>query len=66
MRNTSKWLTPAEVARRAGVTSEAVRQWADRGLLPAERTETGRRLFDASFVEAFLQLRQRRHEQRSK
>jgi excisionase family DNA binding protein len=56
----ARWMTPAEVARRAGVTPAAVRRWADSGILPFERTETGRRLFDVDDVETFLRDRESR------
>jgi excisionase family DNA binding protein len=56
----ARWMTPAEVARRAGVTPAAVRRWADSGILPFERTETGRRLFDVEAVEEFLRGRKSR------
>ncbi len=39
------FLTPAEVARLAGVTPAAVRLWADQGRLPVLRTPAGLRLF---------------------
>lgn len=46
MQNDSEdFLTPAEVARLAGVTPAAVRLWADSGRLPVLRTPAGLRLF---------------------
>lgn len=53
-------LTPAEVARRAGVTPEAVVAWDRRGVLKAIRTETGRRLFKERDVTRFLERRSAR------
>lgn len=57
MRNTQGKLTEAkltstDVARRLGVTPQAVRMWARLGILPfAERTVGGIRLFEQGAVE---------------
>jgi DNA-binding transcriptional MerR regulator len=51
-------LTTGDVARRAGVSSQAVKRWARRGvLLPEGRTEGGIRLYRREDVEAFLATR---------
>jgi excisionase family DNA binding protein len=47
-------MTSAEVARRAGVTPATVRWWETSGKLPAERTESGVRLFSREDVDRFL------------
>jgi excisionase family DNA binding protein len=55
-----KIMTPAEVARRTGVTTETVRRWDREGRLRAFRTESGRRLFDEKAVEALIERRRQR------
>jgi excisionase family DNA binding protein len=50
------WLTGGEVARRAGISPERVRQLADRGRIPYVRSRFGR-LFSPQAVDAFLQSR---------
>jgi excisionase family DNA binding protein len=52
------YLTPAEVARLAGVSPCAVRQWADEGRLPVIRTANGWRFFRRADVEHHLADRQ--------
>ena len=54
-----KFLLVGEVAKRAGVDSDTVRSWHRRGKLNAQRTESGRRLFNEREVERFLDERQR-------
>src|SRR5439155_24245011 len=54
-----RFLTPGEVAKRAGGDSDTVRSWHRRGKLTAQRTESGRRLFSEREVERFLGERQR-------
>lgn len=52
MQMTQEKLTSTDVARKLGVTPQAVRLWARLGVLPvAERTVGGIRLFDADAVE---------------
>ncbi|MGY6501608.1 MAG: helix-turn-helix domain-containing protein [Acidimicrobiales bacterium] len=53
-KSNSDILTPLEVARLFGVTSEAVRNWADAGKLPHFKTPGGQRRFHRADVEAFL------------
>jgi len=50
----SDLMTTSEVARRAGVSGAAVNQWERKGKLPAEKTETGQRIFRREDVERFL------------
>ncbi len=50
-------LTPGPAARRAGVTPETIRKWADTGRLPCRRTETGVRLFDITELDRFVAAR---------
>jgi excisionase family DNA binding protein len=50
-------LTSAEVARILGVTPGSVKRWADRGILPCERTAGRHRRFERSAVERFLRGR---------
>jgi excisionase family DNA binding protein len=47
-------LTPAEASRLLGVTPDAVRQLANKGRLPVQRTLTGRRLFRRADVEKLV------------
>jgi DNA-binding transcriptional MerR regulator len=50
-----RFLTPSDVARLAGVDSDAVRVWDRTGRLqPAARTARGARLYDLQQVQAFL------------
>jgi hypothetical protein len=53
-------LSPAEVAKRAGVVTDTVKGWERQGLLRAHRTETGRRVFEEREVMRFLRERERR------
>ena len=50
-------LMAADVARLAGVTSDTVRTWADRGVLPVHRTANGTRLFLRADVDVWLAAR---------
>src|SRR5262245_24460696 len=50
-------MTAASVAKRTGVTPATVRAWADRGVLPAQRTTSGVRLFDSRDVERLARER---------
>jgi DNA-binding transcriptional MerR regulator len=54
------FLTCALVARMANVTPETVRSWERRGLLRAQRTASGIRLFRRGDVDALLRERQER------
>lgn len=51
------YLTVAEVARVIGKTPARVRQLADSGEMPALRTATGVRFFEASAVKRYLKRR---------
>jgi DNA-binding transcriptional MerR regulator len=53
-------LTPGEAARRYKRTPETLRRWADEGLVPCGRTETGVRVFKASDLDKFVADRERR------
>lgn len=44
----------SEVAREKEVTPATVRNWADRGILPAKRTANGVRIFSRRDVDAFV------------
>jgi excisionase family DNA binding protein len=57
-RQAEDFLTPAEVARLAGVTPAAVRLWADTGRIPVLRTPGGLRLFRFADVVHHLADRQ--------
>lgn len=46
-----------QLARRAGESVKTIRYWEDEGLLEAERSESGYRLFDAAMVERARFLR---------
>lgn len=48
------FLSPAQVARMAGVTTQTVRWWADQGRLPVKRVAGGLRLFRRADVEHHL------------
>ena len=50
-------LSPCDVAIEGRVTPATVRWWADRGLLPVQRTVGGRRLFRRDDVDHFLEAR---------
>jgi len=56
-RKSGFFLTPNEVAALLRVSPITVRQWAQKGELPAELTPGGHRRFDARAVEAFAQQR---------
>lgn len=56
-RKNNLFLTPNEVADLLRVSPITVRQWAQKGELPAELTPGGHRRFDARAVEAFAQER---------
>jgi len=56
---TDPWLTVADAAREFDVVPDTVRQWADRGLLPAVRTLSGQRLFRLSDVGRLAMERRR-------
>ncbi|MEM7220994.1 MAG: response regulator [Pseudomonadota bacterium] len=53
----TNWLTPTEVADALGVAAVTVRQWAQKGLLPARVTAGGHRRFDAAIVVEFARAR---------
>lgn len=53
------YLTPGEVARILMVSSETVRQWAQKGRLPAETMSGGHRRFLRADVESFRAARAR-------
>ena len=50
-------LSPQDVAKLAGVSSAAVRVWADLGRLPVIRTVSGIRLFRRDDVDHWLATR---------
>jgi DNA-binding transcriptional MerR regulator len=54
----SEHLETASAARLLGIASETVRDWANRGLLPCEKTDTGRRIFKRSDLERVRQERE--------
>jgi excisionase family DNA binding protein len=64
MDTTQRLLMTGDVARRLGVSSDAVRRWAKQGRLPAIRTmagaRSGFRLFRLRDVESFAVARERR------
>jgi len=47
------WLSLAEAAKRLGVHPATVRAWADRGVLPSQRTPGGHRRFKPADLEAW-------------
>jgi excisionase family DNA binding protein len=51
------YLTPNEVARLLKVSPVTVRQWAQKGLLPAQTTAGGHRRFERSVIDAFARER---------
>ena len=53
----NQFMTPTEVASRLLVSPVTVRQWAQKGLLPAHTTAGGHRRFDREVVEAFAKER---------
>jgi DNA-binding transcriptional MerR regulator len=52
--------TPAEFARRVGVTPDTIRHWERIGKVKALKTVSGRRLFEQASVERVLRERTRR------
>jgi excisionase family DNA binding protein len=60
----SKFLTVSEAARRIGVTPTTVRALELAGKLPAQRTETGVRFFEAADVDRLVRKRQREADER--
>lgn len=53
-----EFLTVGDVAREAGVSVQAVREWSARGRLPVTRAANGWRLYSRSSVQKFLAARQ--------
>ena len=51
-------LSVSEAARRLKVSAQTVRDWADRGKLPAMRTAGGQRIFQRDDIERARQERQ--------
>ena len=58
--NGEAFLTTSEVARRLDLMPDSVRHLERKGVLPAQRTATGVRLFRASDVEALVIVRRSR------
>ena len=54
-------LTVSEAARELDVAAQTIREWADRGKLPAIRTSGGQRLFQRADVERVRQERRTAH-----
>lgn len=52
---TEDWLSLSEVAGKIGVHPSTVRIWADRGYIPAQRTQGGHRRFRRSDVDLWIQ-----------
>ena len=50
-------LLTGQVARRAGVSEETVREWTRTGALRTSRTASGIRLYDPRVVDAYLATR---------
>jgi excisionase family DNA binding protein len=50
-----EWLSLSEVARLLGVHPSTVRNWSDRGHLPAHRTQGGHRRYRRSEVDLWIQ-----------
>ena len=55
----SKVMTVSEAARELDVAAQTVREWADAGKLPVERTSGGMRLFRRQDVEHIGRERRR-------
>jgi excisionase family DNA binding protein len=53
----SEVLTVSEAARELDIAAQTVREWADRGKLPAMRTGGGQRIFQRADVERLRQER---------
>ena len=47
----TKYVTTSTAARMLGLSSESIRSFAVRGILPALRTESGVRLFERTAIE---------------
>lgn len=52
-----RYMLTAEAARVLGITPNAVRLMESRGVLPAERTDSGVRLFDRQVVKRIARAR---------
>jgi excisionase family DNA binding protein len=50
MKSMADVLTVSEVARELGIAEQTVRQLADRGALPAQRTGSGQRIFQRADI----------------
>jgi excisionase family DNA binding protein len=50
-------LTVSEAAREFAVSAQTIRDWADRGKLPAMRTISGQRIFSRADIERVRQER---------
>jgi excisionase family DNA binding protein len=51
------WLNLSEVAKILGVHPSTVRNWADKGHLPVQRTQGGHRRFQRSDIELWMQAK---------
>lgn len=60
MKITAAFMTTGEAGRRLNVSAERVRQLHSAGILPAERTAKGIRLFSTKLVEQFARHRERK------
>jgi hypothetical protein len=60
----SQFMGSIDVARRLNCSTEWVRRMANAGIIPAERTPSGRRIFDALEVERFAAEREEQRRQR--
>ena len=49
-----RWLSLSDVAEMLGVHPSTVRNWADQGRLPMQRTQGGHRRFDRSQIELWI------------
>lgn len=59
------WLTLGEAARKFGVHTSTLRNWADKGLLPVHRTKGGHRRFRAREIDLWANSRSESSEESS-
>lgn len=50
-----KRINVTEAARRLGIHPHTLRSWADKGLIPVERTLTGYRRFDPQDIDQLIE-----------
>ena len=52
---TTEWVSVQEAARMIGVSKDTIRNYADKGVLPVNRTEGGHRRFKAQDIMRYIE-----------